>query len=367
MSEPTLDPRPAPPVPPHVDLTDFPFFPLDAVRLRDSDLSVKASGDEFKAAVLLWCASWHQVPAASLPNDDALLAKFAGYGRTETEAWKAIRTGALRGFKECGDGRLYHALMAEKANEAWQGKLRLRHKRECERIKKAAQRAGVAPVYPTFDAWCAHLDSTGQDKWEQASGTSLTMSQGTNKGRPSDVPSNVSGSVPIESASDRGQGTGTGDKGQGHTTTQESSLRSDSSSAAPPTGDGQAVSDEAESASNQPPVPYEGILAAYRKHLPQLQQPTILSTKRKRAIKKAWHLLPIQHRKIGAFTAIFAECGLDDFLNGTGPYGGEHAGWRPTFDYLIREETLIKVYERAQHRRAQSRAQGAAGAQGGAT
>ena len=67
---------PDPLVPAEVDLRDFGFMPLDVLRLRDSDLAALANGEEFKAAVLLWCAAWHQVPAASLPNDDRLLARF---------------------------------------------------------------------------------------------------------------------------------------------------------------------------------------------------------------------------------------------------------------------------------------------------
>lgn len=41
-------------------------------RLRDSDIATKAKGDEFRCAVLLWCAAWHQVPAAR-PCTPALL------------------------------------------------------------------------------------------------------------------------------------------------------------------------------------------------------------------------------------------------------------------------------------------------------
>jgi hypothetical protein len=102
---------------PDCDLRDFAYMPLDVVRLRDSESVVLASGDEFRAAVLLWCAAWHQVPAASLPNDDRLLANLAGFGR-DMKGWKAVRDGALRGFIECSDGRLYHPVIAEKANEA---------------------------------------------------------------------------------------------------------------------------------------------------------------------------------------------------------------------------------------------------------
>ena len=67
---------PEPLVPADVDLRDFQYMPLDVVRLRDSSLAAKASGEEFRAAVLLWYVSWHQKPPASLPDDDEELASF---------------------------------------------------------------------------------------------------------------------------------------------------------------------------------------------------------------------------------------------------------------------------------------------------
>jgi hypothetical protein len=105
----------------HIDLRDFAFMPLDVVRLRDSDLAAIASGDAFRAAVMLWCAAWHQVPAASLPADDRMLARLGGYGR-DIDGWKSVKEEALRGFVECDDGRLYHGVIAEKAREAWEAK-----------------------------------------------------------------------------------------------------------------------------------------------------------------------------------------------------------------------------------------------------
>lgn len=122
-----------------VDLRDFAFMPLDVVRLRDSGLTAKATGDEFRAAVLLWCASWHQVPAASLPNDDAELANLCGYGRAMRE-WKRVRDGALRGWVLCSDGRLYHPIIAEKARDAWQSKLAQRARTEAARKAREAAR-----------------------------------------------------------------------------------------------------------------------------------------------------------------------------------------------------------------------------------
>ena len=99
--------RQAPPVSPDLDLRAMAFMPLDVARLRDSDVAHQESGEAFRAAVLLWCVAWHQVPAASLPADDASLAKYAGFGR-DLKSWRKVKEGALHGFVECSDGRLYH-------------------------------------------------------------------------------------------------------------------------------------------------------------------------------------------------------------------------------------------------------------------
>lgn len=120
-------------VPAEVDLRDFPFMPLDVVRLRDSDIAAIPDAEAFRGAVLSWCVSWHQVPAASLPDDDAMLARLLGYGR-DVKGWHKLRVaGALRGWVKCSDGRLYHPVVAEKATEAWQKKVAQRNRTEAAR------------------------------------------------------------------------------------------------------------------------------------------------------------------------------------------------------------------------------------------
>lgn len=151
-------------VPADVDLRDFPYMPLDVVRLRDSRLVSHATGEGFRCAVLLWCVSWHQVPAGSLPDDDIQLAAYAGFGRALKE-WKKNRADALHGWVKCEDGRLYHPVVAEKAREAWQSRLEQRYRTECARIKKAAQRGGPAAIYPSFDQWMEHYQQTGSERW----------------------------------------------------------------------------------------------------------------------------------------------------------------------------------------------------------
>lgn len=101
--------------PPDCDLRDFAFMPLDASRLLDSDLFALATGDEFKAAIALWCKAWMQIPSGSLPDDDRVLAHLSGAGAK----WKKVKDMAMRGFVKCDDGRLYHSVVCEKANEAW--------------------------------------------------------------------------------------------------------------------------------------------------------------------------------------------------------------------------------------------------------
>ncbi|MGZ9893046.1 DUF1376 domain-containing protein [Bordetella bronchiseptica] len=149
---------PAPLTPPDCDLRDFAFMPLDVARLRDSDLAIQVGAEEFRAAVLLWCAAWHQVPAASLPDDDKVLAALAGYGRVVAE-WRKHRDGALYGWVQCDDGRLYHPVVAEKAREAWQAKHKHAHDKLVDRVRKAnkqREQQQLPPwVVPPLEDWIA--------------------------------------------------------------------------------------------------------------------------------------------------------------------------------------------------------------------
>ena len=185
-------------VPADVDLRDFAFMPLDVVRLRDSDLAALEEPATCWAAVLLWCASWHQLPAASLPDDDRVLANLAGFGRVVRE-WAKVKEGALRGWVRCSDGRLYHPVVAEKALDAWRSKQAQRWRTECGRIKKHNQRHKLegsdAIPFPEFDDW---------------------LSQGCPQGQPLPVPGTKPPrprEVPGETGS-KGQGEGQG-QGQG--------------------------------------------------------------------------------------------------------------------------------------------------------
>lgn len=105
-------------VPVECDLRDFPYLPVDVQRLLTSETWVLGKGDERAAAMALWLQSWHQVPAASLPDNDRMLGHLA-----QVASWKRVKPQALRGWVLCTDGRLYHPVVAEKALEAWVEKL----------------------------------------------------------------------------------------------------------------------------------------------------------------------------------------------------------------------------------------------------
>lgn len=146
------------------DLSDFQYMELDVRRLRDSKFAASVDGEAFRAGVLLWCAAWHQIPAASLPDDDIELANLAGYGRVIKE-WKKVREAALTGFVKCSDGRLYHSVIAEKATSAYQAKLKHAYGKLLERLRKENKRRAdeKQPLVgiPAFDQWISGLYPNG--------------------------------------------------------------------------------------------------------------------------------------------------------------------------------------------------------------
>ena len=148
------------------DLRDFHFMPLDVATLRDCDLSATATGDEFRAAVLLWCAAWHQIPAASIPDNDAVLAKLAGYGRSVND-WLLVKDVALRSWVKCNDGRFYHPKVAEKANEAIISKRSILQQREADRQRKAikASQSGLLAQSKLFHEDQLAMPSAGNGKF----------------------------------------------------------------------------------------------------------------------------------------------------------------------------------------------------------
>lgn len=145
---------PAPLVPAEVDLTNLPFMPIMIARLKQSRawLICKRRPELAFYMLNLWTASWHSRPAASLEDDDDVLADLA---MCQLSAWKKAKADVLRGWVRCADGRLHHPVVAEQALSAWGKKLAHREKMEAARAAKEQRRlqrdAGQGPATPTPD------------------------------------------------------------------------------------------------------------------------------------------------------------------------------------------------------------------------
>lgn len=180
--------HPSPLVPPEVDLRGLPWMRLDTGRLLDSDLFALSTGAEFKAAVSLWCKSWTQQPAASLPMNDRILAHLSGAGT----AWKKLKLMALRGWIECDDGRLYHPVVAEQALLAWDERLAYRAEKEAAAERKQKERIERAQIFealaatghkPKWNTPTAEL----RDLLAQVTDLSRVTGGDESQGHPSDV------------------------------------------------------------------------------------------------------------------------------------------------------------------------------------
>jgi hypothetical protein len=141
------DQLPDPLVPADVDLRGYEYMPLDVVRLMRSSSWRKARSQPELGywMVNLWVSSWHEVPAASLPDDADELADFA---RCEPKTWAKAKAKVLAGWIKCSDGRLYHPVVAEKALESW-AKMSLQRKRTQaarEALKQKMSQRAVEPV-----------------------------------------------------------------------------------------------------------------------------------------------------------------------------------------------------------------------------
>tara|TARA_R110000868_G_scaffold1832_4_gene14449 strand:+ start:225 stop:1262 length:1038 start_codon:yes stop_codon:yes gene_type:complete len=127
---------PEPFTPAGSDLRNFPYMPIYRTRLFGSEFHARATDSEWRAGVTLWLKSWDQTPCGSLPKDDVLLCRLAELGR-DMDAWQSVKAIALDGWIECSDGRLYHPVVSEAANNALSEKRTQQKRTEKARAAKA--------------------------------------------------------------------------------------------------------------------------------------------------------------------------------------------------------------------------------------
>jgi hypothetical protein len=140
-------------------------MPLHVARLRDSDLAAEEDAEACWFALLLWAASWHQIPAASIPDNDVVLMRLVGLGR-DAKTWKRVKAGAMRGFILCSDGRYYHPVVAEQALQAWGGRVTFQTERSAAAERQARWREDQKKM-------CARLRELGITPPEKASKATL--------------------------------------------------------------------------------------------------------------------------------------------------------------------------------------------------
>lgn len=126
---------PPPFVAPDVDVRDLDGFMLNVERLMASELVALSSHEVVAACVFLWCRAWKQMPAASLPDDDRVI---AAYSRLPAARYRKLKVEILRGFVKCSDGRLYHRVLGEEATRAFGRKTTYMNRRDkdAERLRQ---------------------------------------------------------------------------------------------------------------------------------------------------------------------------------------------------------------------------------------
>ncbi|MBU0821867.1 MAG: YdaU family protein [Gammaproteobacteria bacterium] len=325
--------KPDPPIPADVDLRGMAFMPLDVNRLRDSDLAIEATGEEFRAAVMLWCASWNQIPAGSLPNADTALAAYAGFGR-DIKGWKKVREGALRGFIECSDGRLYHLVVTEKAMEAWAERVEYREIKENEKTRKQRERedrkrmfealrvAGIVlPYNVTTSELRSQYDLIKSDD-DNVTGHALVT---------------VTGHALDTAKTGTGTGTGTGIKDQKLLVDAERQP-----------GDDDQDSGNRLPGNGTPPCPHQAIVEIFHKALPELPAVVLLNDTRRKHLQARWRDSPV-HQDTQFWVDYFLMVKQSKFLMGqaAGRDGGKP--FKATFDWLINASNFVKVIEGNYH------------------
>ncbi|GHS73636.1 hypothetical protein EKTHUN627_44350 [Enterobacter kobei] len=107
--------------------------------------------------------------------------------------------------------------------------------------------------------------------------------------------------------------------------------------------EGECVGQEEKTVSKKTPIDYQAVLSAYNTTLgDRLPQAEALNDKRRRAIKRL--LTELKEPTVEAvenYFAAFAERAPKFY------FGENDRGWRASFDYLLRSDTLLKTREKA--------------------
>lgn len=312
---------PAPLVPADADLQDFPFMPLHVARLRDSDLAAEETPEACWYAVLLWAASWHQLPAGSLPDNDRVLMKLVDLGRDE-RTWKKHKDGALRGFVRCSDGRLYHPVVAEQVNSAWDAKLRQKHRTFCAAVRKHNERNPENKLEtPTFEEWVA------LDRPDSVTATAAKLSRAE--------PEKVTRDRKTSHA-DNDRDIGSNRQGQGQGQGQGDSIIDKSSPSGDPPFELELVGGDGEDPDR--PLTVDEIVLGWNELAEAVDLPKVVKLTDARAAQAKARMKDFPD--LASWQSAFGTIRSSPFLQGR-----NDRGWKADFDFLIQAKSFPKLVE----------------------
>lgn len=158
------------------DLRSFQDMKLDVARLRRSRswLRAKAQPELGFYMMNLWTYAFHEVPAGSIDNDDAVIANAA---MCSPEKWPEVKAKVMRGWKLCPEkGRWYHPYLCKVVKEAWA--TRVQYKEWGKRGNEARwggrgspkDRPPIAKGSPKGSQGRGKGEGEGEDKNQAASG-----------------------------------------------------------------------------------------------------------------------------------------------------------------------------------------------------
>lgn len=192
-----------------VDLSDLNFMPLDIMKISRSESWAMADGWQAKAMVNLWMKAWHQVPAGSLPANLNLIRTWAGVPNAAEiipdDAIEQCRCDAsknacvvLRGWTLCDDGRLYHEVLCEKADEAFEKTKKYRKAAKARWKKKKLSPASHEQRTENASSDGYASDHKMHDKEKGREGKDINKKEDSDRGSPSSAPARDQNPPPQE-------------------------------------------------------------------------------------------------------------------------------------------------------------------------
>jgi uncharacterized phage protein (TIGR02220 family) len=157
-------------------------FEIDLQQVQQSDTWALASAEIRPWLLMLWVASWQQVPCGSLPSDDKVIAARIGM---PFESFNAAKNVLMRGWWLASDGRLYHETITERVIAMLDRKKAERDRQAAYRASlKARKSAGDAPaaVTPASPDEASSSDVVTRDKRETNASVTREYDTGTGTG-----------------------------------------------------------------------------------------------------------------------------------------------------------------------------------------